>query len=80
MCIAKNQGNSTKCFGQDVKFYNPGNKTCGHIKVRSKSDRFRLEYLMKMADNEEGQSIKTLNNSLFQFMPSPFYFCGFIRV
>lgn len=72
--------NSTKCFGQAVKFYNPGNKTCGHIKVRSKSDRFRLEYLMKMGDNEEGQSIKALNNSLFQFMPSPFYFCGFIIV
>lgn len=35
---------------------------------------------MKMGDNEEGQSIKALNNSLFQFMPSPFYFCGFIIV
>lgn len=58
VCTAKTEDKFTKNPRQTVKFYNTGNKTCGHIKDKSNSDRFRLEYLMKMPHNEDGQRMK----------------------
>lgn len=55
---SENQGQIYKNPRQTVKFYNTGNKTCGHIKDKSNSDLFRLEYLMKMPHNEDGQRMK----------------------
>lgn len=55
---SENRGQIYKNPRQTVKFYNTGNKTCGHIKDKSNSDRFQLEYLMKMPHNEDGQRMK----------------------
>ena len=55
---SENRGQIYKNPRQTVKFYNTGNKTCGHIKDKSNSDRCRLEYFMKMPHNEDGQRMK----------------------